>query len=70
MVVHLVLTAEEGTWVAQSLEFDVASQGETPQEAIEMWREAASLYVEELGHLPEWQTVEVEFDARTAAAPA
>lgn len=55
--VHVVVSEEDGIWVAQCLEFDVASQGDTREEAICMFREAAALYIEELGHLPEWTTV-------------
>ena len=62
MTIHLALTNEDGIWVAQSIEFDVASQGDTPEQAISMWRGAAAIFIEELGHLPSWQTVEVELD--------
>ena len=62
-VVHAVLTEEDGIWVAQCLEFDVAAQGDTRQEAIENLGGAALLYVQELGHLPQWETVEVRIGA-------
>jgi hypothetical protein len=33
MLIHIALTNDDGIWVAQSIEFDVASQGATQQEA-------------------------------------
>ena len=59
MLVHLALTDEDGIWVAQPIEFDVASQGDTREQATANWREAATIYVEELGSLPTWQTMQV-----------
>ena len=38
---------EENQWIAQCLEFDVASQGMSEQEALENLREALELYFEE-----------------------
>lgn len=61
-LIHAVITWEEDIYVAQALEFDVASQGETEEEAIENLKEAARLYIQETGHLPEWQVVPVEVD--------
>ena len=64
MAVHVALTEEDGIWVAQCIEFDVASQGRTREHAVQRLKECAAIYMEELGHLPEWQTVEVELSAR------
>ena len=61
--VHVILTEEDGIWVAQSIEFDVASQGDSEEEAVRNWQEACRIYLEELGHLPEWRTVEVQVSA-------
>ncbi|MDA1190578.1 MAG: type II toxin-antitoxin system HicB family antitoxin [Candidatus Poribacteria bacterium] len=52
-------------YVAQCLEIDVASQGETEQKAVEMLKEALELYFEEpdAGTYPEAKTVKFEVDA-------
>ena len=55
-----LITIEDGIYVAQCLEFDVASQGGSEQEALDNLQEAAQLYMEELGHLPEWRLVPIE----------
>ena len=58
--------SQEGTWcVAQALEVDVASQGETEEEALANLREALELYFEEptATALPEIRTVEAEVAA-------
>ena len=49
----------------QALEVDVASQGETEDEALASLREALELYFEEptAGRAPEFRTVEVEVAA-------
>jgi len=49
-----LITIEDGIYVAQCLEFDVASQGGSEQEALDNLKEAAQLYIEELGHVPTW----------------
>jgi hypothetical protein len=63
----------EGDWyVAQSLEVDVASQGESEDEALENLREAIALYFEPPGPTaaPQVRTLEVEVGAaKTAAVP-
>jgi predicted RNase H-like HicB family nuclease len=43
---------EEGWYVAQCLEVDVASQGQTVQEAVANLAEAVGLYVEEVDDPP------------------
>lgn len=56
----------EGDWyVSQCLEIDVASQGETEEEAIENLREALELYFEppRATRSPEVRMVEVEVGA-------
>ncbi len=56
----------EGEWfVAQCLEVDVASQGESEEEALANLREALELYFEapRAGVAPRVQTVEVETGA-------
>ncbi len=56
----------EGTWyVAQCLEVDVASQGESEEEALENLREAIELYFEPPGPTatPQVRTIEVEVSA-------
>ena len=56
------LTAEDGWFVAQCLEVDVASQGETEAEALENLREALELHFEEptANVLPAVRRIEVE----------
>jgi len=57
---------QEGDWfVAQCLEVDVASQGESPQEALDNLREALELHFEPpvATAMPEIQTIEVEISA-------
>jgi predicted RNase H-like HicB family nuclease len=46
---QITLTEEEGMWVAEHAETGVASQGETPQQALEMLLEAVALYRSEAG---------------------
>lgn len=56
----------EGDWyVAQCLEVDVASQGESEDEALENLREAIALYFEPPGPTtaPQVRTLEVEVSA-------
>ena len=43
------VTNEDGGFVAQCLEVDVASQGESFEEALANLREALELYFEDLG---------------------
>ncbi|MFQ6134027.1 MAG: type II toxin-antitoxin system HicB family antitoxin [Armatimonadota bacterium] len=62
-----LITVEDGIYVAQCLEFDVASQGDTEQEALDNLKEAARLYVEELGQLPEWKVVPIEVEVSAAS---
>ena len=55
------LWQEGGLFVSQCLEIDVASCGETEQEAIEMLQEALELYFEEdPGEIPVLRHVEAE----------
>jgi hypothetical protein len=56
---------EGGWYVAQCLEVDVASQGETEEEALENLREALELHFEPPGPtaVPRVRTVEVEVGA-------
>ena len=56
----------EGDWyVAQCLEVDVASQGESEEEALKNLREALELYFEPPGPsiAPQVRTIEVEVGA-------
>ena len=60
----------EGDWfVSQCLEVDVASQGETEQEALANLKEALELHVEPplATRPPKVQTVEVEIEAAWVA---
>lgn len=56
----IILTEEDGWWVATDEETGVASQGETREEALEMLDEAVALYKGEIGRpvtdedLEEW----------------
>jgi len=57
---------QEGSWfVAQCLEVDVASQGETEEKALLNLREALELYFEppRAAKVPKIRTIEVELDA-------
>lgn len=57
---------QEGEWyVAQALEVDVASQGESEEEALENLREALALHFEPptATLLPQVHTIEVEVGA-------
>lgn len=45
----ILLTAEDGGWVATDTETGVASQGETREEALEMLDEAVALHKGEAG---------------------
>ncbi len=57
---------KEGPWyVAQCLEVDVASQGETEEEALANLRDALELHFEppRATVAPDVRTVQVEFDA-------
>jgi len=57
---------QEGPWfVAQCLEVDVASQGETEEEALLNLREALELYFEppRASEIPQIRTIQVELDA-------
>ncbi len=56
----------EGDWyVSQCLEVDIASQGETEEEALDNLKEALELYFEEpqATRPPEVRTIEVEVGA-------
>lgn len=59
------LTQEEGWYVAQCLEVDVASQGESEAEALANLREALHLHFEPplATELPRLRSVEVELAA-------
>ena len=57
---------QEGPWfVAQCLEVDVASQGETEEKALLNLREALELYFEppRATKVPQIRTIQVELDA-------
>ncbi len=56
---------EDALYVAQCLELDVASQGQTEEEALVNLREALELYFEppSATHSPEHRTIEVEVGA-------
>jgi predicted RNase H-like HicB family nuclease len=57
---------QEGPWfVSQCLEVDVASQGETEEEALANLKEALELYFEppQATRLPKVRTIEVEVGA-------
>ena len=45
----IILTEEDGWWVATDVETGVASQGETREEALEMLDEAVALHKGEIG---------------------
>ena len=48
--VHIVLyeDKESNQWVAWCLEYDVASQGDSEQHALEMIKEAVELHIEDM----------------------
>ena len=46
--VHVVLWQDGGQWVAWCLEYDVASQGNSEQHAMEMIQEAVELHIEDM----------------------
>jgi predicted RNase H-like HicB family nuclease len=56
------LWREGNVWVAQCLEVDVASQGETEEEALANLKEALELFLEAAtpSRIPDVRTVEVE----------
>lgn len=56
---------EDNCWVAQCLEVDVASQGETEQTALDNLKEALELHFEDpvATALPHTHTLEVELSA-------
>ena len=47
--IHYTVYREESDYVAQCLDFDVSSFGETKEEALLMLKEAVELYLEEDG---------------------
>jgi predicted RNase H-like HicB family nuclease len=59
------VTAENGWFVAQCLEVDIASQGETENEALENLREALELHFAEpqAGRLPSVRSIQVDLGA-------
>lgn len=59
------ITEENGIYVAQCLEVDIASQGDTPQKALENLQEALELYFEDPqpSVVPEVKKIEVEVSA-------
>lgn len=59
------ITEENGTYVAQCLEIDVASQGSTSKEAMENLKEALVLYFEQPmpSDKPSIQKLSVEINA-------
>ena len=66
-----VSITRDGDWyVAQALEVDVASQGETEQEALDNIREALELYFEPPApeRVPKIHQVEVEIPAEAPIA--
>lgn len=56
---------EEGLWIAQCLDVDIASQGPTEDEALENLKEALTLYFESptATNRPTIRTVEIELGA-------
>jgi predicted RNase H-like HicB family nuclease len=46
--VHVVLWQDGDQWVAWCLEYDVASQGNSEQHALEMIQEAVELHIEDM----------------------
>jgi len=46
--VHVVLWQDGDQWVAWCLEYDVASQGNSEQHAMEMIQEAVELHIEDM----------------------
>ena len=62
---HAVVTREDNWFVAQCLEVDVASQGETEKEALTNLKEALELYFEPPAATvkPRIHTIEVEIGA-------
>jgi predicted RNase H-like HicB family nuclease len=46
--VHVVVFKEGDDWVANCLEYDVASQGDSEEHALAMIREAVELHIEDL----------------------
>ena len=60
-----VVTREDDWFIAQCLEVDVASQGETEKEALSNLKEALELYFEPPAATvaPRIHTIEVEIDA-------
>lgn len=48
-VYHAILEKSESSFVAQCLEVDVVSQGETEQSALDNLAEAVTLYIESFG---------------------
>ena len=56
---------EDDWWIAQCLEVDIASQGETEQEALDNLKEAIELHFEPptATILPKTHTLEIEFRA-------
>ena len=47
--IHYTLYREDSDYVAQCLDFDVSSFGETKEEALRMLKEAVELYLEDDG---------------------
>lgn len=58
---------EEGWYIAQCLEIDVASQGESEKEALEHLREALELYGQKESHVKFFR--ETDEGTRTAIVP-
>ena len=56
---------EDDVYIAQCVEFEIASQGESEDDAVEMLRDAIALYLSEpdAGDVPNVTLREVEVDA-------
>lgn len=61
-----IVSAEGGWFVAQCLEIDVASQGESVESALTNLREALELYFEEPGTSTEPTIHRIEIDVAAA----
>ncbi len=55
MKLSAVLWKEEDQWVALCPELDVVSQGDNPEHALEMLKEAVEVYIEAAKDLGVWE---------------
>lgn len=61
---------ENGWFIAQAIEMDIASQGESEQEALANLREAIELYYETLNDYERVYSLEVDIDVNVEASVA